>query len=138
MRKSNCTLCDVETVEGDHISCDKCKKKYHWKCALLSDVEIKQHKTNPYKPWRCDSCIVKYCNKCTKKFSVDNDDSIDCDKCERWYHPSCTNLTISEHEHLRASPESVWHCSPCNTKYCAKCGITTRYNKAKTSCQVCS
>ena len=141
MRKSNCTLCDAVTVEGDHLNCDKCKNKYHWKCALLSDTEIKQHKTNPYKPWRCDACMTKYCKKCTKKFSNefnDNNRLIDCDKCENWYHQSCTNLTNDEYNHFCTDPLSVWNCTPCTAKYCAKCGITTRYTKGKSSCQLCN
>ena len=138
MPKSNCTLCDTVTVVDDHICCDKCKKRYHWKCTTLSDIEIKQHKTNPYKPWRCDPCILKYCNKCKKTFSDKHNDSIDCNKCERWYHQSCTNLTNNEYKHFCDDSEAIWHCNPCTTKYCKKCGLTTRYTKAKMSCQLCT
>ena len=97
---------------------------------------IKQHKINPYKPWRCNPCILKYCNKCLKIFP-ESGHNIDCDKCERGYHQSCTDLTDEEYNHLCSKADAKWHCKRCTTKYCGKCSLSTTY-KTKTTCKLCS
>ena len=73
---SKCQVC-TSVVCDDFISCPKCKKSYHWDCSDLTKFEIKLHKNNPYKPWRCNPCKDKYCKQCDKVFSENNYESFE-------------------------------------------------------------
>ena len=88
----------------DTLRCDKCKKCHHWPCTGLNDYQIKLHKKNPYKPWRCQNCTEKYCIDCNKTFPKDNEDSICCDKCSFWYHQQCSKLTDTEFQNFCSNP----------------------------------
>ena len=131
-----CPNCTLEiTVINDTICCDKCKKKYHHDCTNLTAFEITCHKKNEYKPWKCITCIDKYCNKCNKTFPKSNFESICCDKCSRWYHKKCTNLSISEFNSYLVNEDKIWKCSSCLDKYCKKCDISM-YRKLNIICDI--
>ena len=102
-----CPICKHPAID---ISCNKCKKCFHWNCTDLNDHEIKLHKNNPYKPWRCKICVEKYCKKCNKTFPISNYTSINCGKCQFWYHLSCSGLDISKIDYLHNDPDSKWIC----------------------------
>ena len=90
---STCFDCRQQLPENnDFLNCEKCKKPYHWQCTKLDKYIIKQHKKNPYKPWRCLTCVDKYCIKCDKTTHQNSIGSICCDKCLCWYHLNCTDL----------------------------------------------
>ena len=93
------------------------KKIYHWTCSNLSNYEIKLHKKNPYKPWRCVSCVDRYCIDCNKTFSDVNLDSICCDKCSFWYHLNCSGLGVHDFEYLCNNSAMSWTCPPCKQKF---------------------
>ena len=122
--------------EPDHLSCDKCKKSYHWQCTKLEKHIIKLYKKNPYKPWRCPSCVDKYCIDCNKTFPENNLDSINCDKCSYWYHLNCSELSDQEFKSFLSNPSKKWVCKPCIKKYCKKCDISV-HHKSKISCCLC-
>ena len=133
-----CKECSGAACDDDSIVCNKCKKPYHWDCSPLSDYQKKQYKKNPYKPWRCDACIEKYCIHCNKivsneKFDLD---CICCDKCSYWFHQSCSQLDDTKFKKYRNNPDELWTCPPCKQKLCVRCSIST-FNKPKTSCCLC-
>ena len=123
--------------DNDHICCQKCRKKHHWTCSKLSSYEIKLHKKNPYKPWRCDTCKEKYCKKCEKCFRPDNYESICCDNCSFWFHSTCSELGEDEFQYHSNNPDSTWFCPPCKGKLCICCKIST-FRKSKVNCSVCN
>ncbi len=129
-----CKQCTTAVYDDDPLSCQKCKKVSHFTCTRLSDYEIKLYKKNPYKPWRCATCVDKYCFHCNK--TTDNLDSICCDKCSFWFHQDCSNLEMHEFELFCNTPEKSWTCPPCKQKLCVRCNIST-HNKSKTSCCLC-
>ena len=108
-------------------------------CTDLTNYVIKQHKRNPYKPWRCDSCRDEYCKQCDKFFSEKNYPIICCDKCSFWFHsnPSCCNLTETEFKFLSENRDAKWTCPPCLRKLCVSCNLST-HNKPKVNCINCN
>ena len=96
------------------------------------------HKRNPYKPWRCASCIDKYCIHCDK--IVDGPDyvldSICCGKCSFWFHKDCAKLDVHEFDKLCNQPDHPWTCPPCKQNLCVRCNIST-FHKPKTACCLC-
>ena len=134
--KTKCYTCANVACEEDSKSCEKCNKKFHWKCSKLSDYEIKLHRKNPYKPWRCDHCRDKYCKHCNKTFSNSNYDSICCDKCSFWYHFQCSQLRDSQFRQICDNSDLPWKCPPCKRKLCVNCNSST-HNKPKISCLLC-
>ena len=135
LKNKLCPICKLDANENC-IGCNKCNKPYHWDCSDLSEFEIKLHKNNRYKPWRCRTCIDKYCIKCNKTFPVSNYNSICCDKCQFWYHFSCSQLDITEFETHQKNLELKWSCNSCQNKYCKKCDISTRF-KNSVKCSNC-
>ena len=131
-----CKECAIAVCDDDSIACLKCKKAYHWACSHLTDYEIKLHLRNPYKPWRCVSCVDKYCIHCNKILSIDNLGSVCCDKCSFWFHHECSGLDEHDFEHLCNTPDVLWTCPPCKQKICVRCNIST-FNKPKTTCCLC-
>ena len=101
----------------DSLQCDRCSKKFHWPCTKLKNYLIKQHKKNPYKPWRCETCTDKYCIHCEKTFPENSLESICCDKCSYWYHLDCSGLSDSEFEHHLENPSDNWTCKKCINKF---------------------
>ena len=81
-------------------------------------------------------CVDKYCIHCNRIFSVDNLDSVCCDKCSYWFHLECSNLNVNEFVHLCNSPDKSWTCPPCKHKMCVRCSVST-HNKPKISCSLC-
>ena len=124
-------------VCDDFISCPKCKESYHWDCSDLTKFEIKLHKNNPYKPWRCNPCKDKYCKQCDKVFSENNYESICCSNCSFWLHFNCSNLDREEFQYHNDNPESTWICPPCKGKLCVNCKIST-FHKPKINCCLCN
>ena len=122
--------------ENDSLACDKCRKNYHWLCTGLDDYTIKLHKKNPYKPWRCLTCIEKYCYDCNKIFQEDYQESICCDKCSFWYHFHCTDLTSEKFKFHCDNPSARWTCKKCINNFCKKCDSSV-YHKPKITCCAC-
>ena len=120
-----CPQC-VQVVNGNSICCDKCNKWYHSNCTNLTEHEFQTHLKNKYKNWKCESCIDKYCNRCNKTFPASNFDSICCEKCERWYHINCTNLTSSAFNDYCNNKDKNWKCNTCILKFCRKCVLTIK------------
>ena len=103
-----CPKCRNE-VCNENICCDKCKKKYHFDCSDLSKQQIRSHKINKYKKWKCLNCIDKYCKNCDKIFSDSTFNSISCDKCNNWYHDFCTNLNVAEFDDFCNNKNKFWN-----------------------------
>ena len=80
---------------------------------------------NPAKPKKAqDNTKSKFtpvkCKVCTKEcldpafFNSDDDDSINCDVCNLWYHKTCTNTSSSEWETLKGRNENItFRCDDC-------------------------
>ena len=130
----NCPVCKL--TANDEISCTKCRKTFHWNCTNLTDYEKKLHKNNPYKPWRCKICVDKFCIKCNKTFPISNNYSISCDKCNFWYHISCSGLEMAEFQYFHNNPTSKWNCKSCREKTCKKCKLNTAFKKS-IKCNIC-
>ena len=135
---SKCPECKLPHQEDfTNLNCGKCKKKYHWQCTKLEDHIIKQYKYNKYKPWRCQTCVDKYCINCDKNFPQNYQESICCDHCNYWYHFHCSELTVDEFlEHLPENSER-WVCKKCTNKICAKCQQNTHL-KSRIKCSLCT
>ena len=63
--------------------------------------------------------IVK-CKVCKKEcldpesFNSEDDDSINCEECNHWFHKTCTNTTNAEWESLKGSNENItFRCDDC-------------------------
>ena len=132
---NKCKGCTNAATDENSICCQKCNKLYHWGCSDLAIYNIKLHKKNPYKPWRCNSCIEKYCIRCNKTFSQ-NYDSICCDYCSYWHHYQCSGLSENDFQNLCDNPNSRWKCQSCTQKLCVSCNLGT-HNKSKTKCCSC-
>ena len=132
-----CGTCKVSLqAANDFINCDKCSKSYHYLCTNLGDYTIKLHKKNPYKPWRCQNCVEKYCVDCNKIFPENNQGSICCDKCSYWYHLDCSGLSDSEFEYHKSNPDAYWACKKCIKNFCKKCDASV-FHKTNIKCCVC-
>ena len=129
-----CPKC-IQTV-NDSICCDRCNKWHHLNCTNISKYEFTAHTRNKYKEWKCDSCIDKYCNRCSKTFPGSNCDSICCDKCNCWYHLLCSALTTNEFKFYLTNKDKAWKCNSCLGKFCKKCDITL-FKKENISCSIC-
>ena len=79
------------------------------------------------------------CSKCKKACKEDveeGEESICCDKCDKWVHYTCTNLTGEELE-LYQAPDMLYHCERClNT--CLICNRYCRKNQKSTRCCACN
>ena len=53
------------------------------------------------------------CNKCSK--ALNDQGSIQCDRCSAWFHVSCTRLSKAHFKFLNSNPtnELLWFCDPC-------------------------
>ena len=132
-----CPECCVPlNPNDDKIQCDRCSKNFHYPCTQLESHIIKLHKKNPYKPWRCQKCVDKYCIHCDKTFPENYQDGICCDKCLQWYHPHCSGLTNAEFEHHTKNPLESWKCQKCIDRFCKKCDSNV-FRKAKINCCLC-
>ena len=69
--------------------------------------------SNTYMPYSCPSCKVDV--KCV--------DSICCDKCNKWHHLKCTELSVSDFEIYTLQKCFEWFCDSCKNDYCNKCEI---------------
>ena len=132
---ANCPSCQLAAVDKG-ITCNKCKKSFHWTCTVLTEFEIKLHQNNKYKPWRCTRCTDKYCIQCDKTIPEIDPRKICCGKCTYWYHLTCSTLTTSEYDHYRALENDTWYCKTCVDKYCKKCNLSTHL-KPKVKCNIC-
>ena len=100
-------------VDNNDLKCDKCKKSYHWACTHLDKYVIKLHKQNPYKTWRCPSCVNNFCLNCDEIFPDNYQESIECVKCKHWYHFHCSNLTVDEFFNFLPEDSEDWICKKC-------------------------
>ena len=66
--------------------------------------------------------------KCGKCKALVTTKGLQCDYCDRWYHPECEDLTDSEYEMMRA-PRFKFFCKPCNEQ---ATGILKFLNEVKT------
>ena len=135
INQTKCKWCVNVVCDDDSISCHRCEKKYHWICTSLSDYEIKLHRKNPYKPWRCEYCRENFCKHCDRSFATDLE-SICCDKCSFWYHFDCSNLSEIQFKQLSDNPDLPWTCSPCKRILCVNCNSST-HNKPRITCCLC-
>ena len=135
---SVCPECNLPN-DNDDPNCEKCKKRYHWLCTHLEKYDIKLHKQNPYKTWRCPTCIDKFCKNCDQIFPDNYQESIECAKCQNWYHFHCSDLTVDEFFSYLPENSDDWLCKKCVEKMCKKCGKNIyKQNKIKCSnCQFC-
>ena len=135
---SVCPECNLPN-DIDDLNCEKCKKRYHWLCTHLEKYDIKLHKQNPYKTWRCPTCIDKFCKNCDQIFPDNYQESIECAKCQNWYHFHCSDLTVDEFFSYLPENSDDWLCKKCVEKMCKKCGKNIyKQNKIKCSnCQFC-
>ena len=88
------------------------------KTPVVSPNPIKTKKSSKedlqpkFTPVKC-----KVCNKeCLDPefFTSDEDDSINCDGCNHWFHKSCTDTTTAEWEALKGSNENItFRCNEC-------------------------
>ena len=132
-----CPTCNSVAIPSSDTSlkCDRCKKHYHWNCTNLDDYNIKLHRKNIYKPWRCPSCVTTFCIKCTKKFS-DSTLKIPCKKCSNSYHFSCSELSQEKFKYYQSNPTEKWECKKCIKNSCRKCNSSI-HHKASIRCCAC-
>ena len=93
-------------------------------------------KKNPYKPWRCLTCVEKYCYDCNKILQENYQDGICCDKCSFWYHLHCTDLTLNKFKFHCDNPSARWTCKNCIKNFCKKCDSSV-HHKPKITCCAC-
>lgn len=55
-----------------------------------------------------------YCGVC-RKMVRDDDEALCCDKCEKWLHRECLDISKSTYKKLERSKEP-WNCDPCNKR----------------------
>ena len=120
----------------DSLKCDKCKKYLHWQCTKLDEYQIKLHKKNPYKPWRCNPCVENFCIQCNKKFVSNHSDKILCKKCKFNHHFSCSDLNDSTITLYQTKERVDWECNKCIKNNCKKCKSSI-YHKANIRCCAC-
>ena len=78
------------------------------------------------------SAKKQLCMKCKLNCSIDNSDSICCNKCSSWYHLSCVNLTSNNYPFK-------FKCNLCVSKTnCHNCGTKYYPRSHKVHCLNCS
>ena len=102
----------------------------------MNKFDIKLHKQNPYKSWRCPSCINCFCKNCDQIFPENYQESIECAKCQNWYHFHCSDLTVDEFFSYLPENSDDWFCKKCIEKMCKKCGKNI-YKQKKIKCSNC-
>ena len=65
---------------------------------------------------------------------MSNFDSICCEKCDRWYHINCTNLTNTAFNDYCDNKDKNWKCDICMLKLCRKCDLTLKYRTGNSLC----
>ena len=63
---------------------------------------------------------------------ADDHDALCCDKCERWSHRQCLNMSKTTYKKLEKST-SAWNCDPCKKKEENRTNNKTN-NRTKTNC----
>ena len=71
--------------------------------------------------YNCPSCKVEVKN---------NDDSICCDKCNKWVHCDCSKLSQSAFSIYCQESSFEWICEACTNDFCYKCKVIFRYGKS--------
>lgn len=73
--------------------------------------------------------LCGHCDKSLEKTSL----SIACDKCEVWFHDSCTGLTKAEEKIIKVSKAVLWFCQRCKEDMNNSSNISTNNSAAKLS-----
>ena len=58
-----------------------------------------------------------------------------CNKCNKWVHINCSNVSVIKYEHYQINPEEIFECKNC--KKCGICENTIASNHKKLSCTIC-
>ena len=70
----------------------------------LTQFTVEQKKERARREHFCPIC-------CADK---PEDQYVECDRCERWYHPTCIGTTIEDINEKDEFTKSVWHCPFCS------------------------
>ena len=122
--------CQEPVSDSNSILCDgPCKSWFHDGCSSLSKADFRLQMDNTDMKWLCSECAsipsdivcddsyrpedkCAVCNEFVRSF----DKGIRCDnKCDKWHHRSCINMSMSQFNHLSAS-EDKWSCGVCISK----------------------
>ncbi|KAK8795478.1 hypothetical protein WA158_000135 [Blastocystis sp. Blastoise] len=106
--------------DQDIISCDYCKKTYHMKCLNPPLLQLPKDTWYCYTCYHCNQChqqnlpfsysikrnyctncalnepLFKICPICNKEWNENDQNMYLCEKCERWVHKSCTELSSED------------------------------------------
>ena len=77
---------------------------------------------------KCPSCQTKVGN---------NEDSICCDKCSKWYHLKCSELSQSQFSIFKNEKSFEWLCKTCSMDFCGKCELIFRGRPNAIACDNC-
>lgn len=66
--------------------------------------------------------ITSKCKKCTA--AACEGDYITCEKCTKYYHWKCTDLTDFVIKLHKKNPYKPWRCDSCRDTYCKDCNKT--------------
>ena len=64
-----------------------------------------------------------------------NDRGILCNKCHKWVHIKCSNISIIKYEHYQINHEEIFECKNC--KICGICDKGIASNHKKLNCRIC-
>ena len=77
------------------------------------------------------------CPKCCIRINGKTEKSIRCDKCHKWHHLKCTEVTKDQFDIFSVDESFEWICSSCSSDKCNTCEIIFRRGKS-ISCTTCT
>ena len=77
------------------------------------------------------------CPKCCIRINGKTEKSIRCDKCHKWHHLKCTEVTKDQFDIFSVDESFEWICSSCSSDKCNTCEIIFRRGKS-ISCTKCT
>ena len=113
-----CVICNCIVKEyHKSICCDTCHKWVHIECSNVSDKQYEDYQTDSNLKFDCIQCKYPNCGLCETAISSDHK-TLKCDKCLKWVHIKCSNLSNIQYENYKIKPELKFEC-----RSCQKCRI---------------
>ena len=60
--------------------------------------------------------MSELCGICEKKV-LSNQNALQCDSCDRWFHCGCEKVAVSDYKLLKDCECAKWHCKKCDLNY---------------------
>ena len=112
--KDTCLKCKKPvSSRQNRLNCNLCKKVLHLKYTELTKSQFQSYQKGKLL-FNCVYCTNYSCLKCDKHI-YDNVDSVCCDKCDKWIHKTCANISDKKYKDMQENKpgEEIWLCIGC-------------------------